>query len=463
MKCSCLRPCILVLFTLAMTGPVPTPAGAGASPVIQYTFHPCEIDSKHSSRIIALERVKRILASEMAENLEQGGRLRQLGVDKDGAAALLTLLVQVETVHEKWDGTVYTLTARPSGGTDDLLKVVRLVRQDWHIEQELVLSAKRAEVILQEIDEINREHREARVERPRMYRYYRSLEELEAVSAYARGLTSLAGGRLSDAVEILTEVINRAPGDARLYHYRGVAHARMGDEARALMDYDRAIALDRHYAAPHLGRGEVLHGQGRHEEALAEIQSAVSIDPNLAEAYLLRGIVHDIAGKNRHAIDDLTRAIALDPGLAIAYVHRGNAYSKRGYHRQAFGDFHRAISLDSRMWIAHFHAGELHQRRRSFSKARDEYSRVIEINDRCSLAYANRGRVHSILGEEEKALEDFARAIELDPSLAMAYFNRGLTHMKLGHMDQALDDQKVAARLGWKAAQDFLSAKGIKW
>jgi hypothetical protein len=33
----------------------------------------------------------------------------------------------------------------------------------------------------------------------------------------------------------------------------------------------------------------------------------------------------------------------------------------------------------------------------------------------------------------------------------------------VGHVDRALDDQKTAARLGWKAAQDFLSAKGIKW
>mgnify|MGYP005847288103 FL=1 len=154
--------------------------------------------------------------------------MSQLGMNKDEAAALPTLLVQAEGINEKRDGTVYTLTARPSGGTEDPPKVVRLVRDDRRIEQEPVLSAERAEVILQEINEIHREHREARVERPRMYRYYRSLEELEAVSACARGLTSLTGGRLSDAVEILAKSIDRAPGDARLYHCRGVAHAKMG-------------------------------------------------------------------------------------------------------------------------------------------------------------------------------------------------------------------------------------------
>ncbi len=80
-----------------------------------------------------------------------------------------------------------------------------------------------------------------------------------------------------------------------------------------------------------------------------------------------------------------------------------------------------------------------------------------------SLAYAKRGRARAKLGGDEKALVDYDRAIELDPRLAVAYFNRGLTHIKLGHMERALEDQKMAARLGWKAAQDFLSAKGIRW
>ena len=85
------------------------------------------------------------------------------------------------------------------------------------------------------------------------------------------------------------------------------------------MDCDRAIALDRHCAAFHLGRGEVLHGQGRHEEALAEIQSAVGIDPNLAKACLLRGTVHDIAGKNRHAIGVLPVAFLQYYGMIPAW------------------------------------------------------------------------------------------------------------------------------------------------
>jgi tetratricopeptide (TPR) repeat protein len=453
--------CLLIPVILAMTGPAP--AGPEAMGTIEYTFHPCEIDSKRSSRLIARERVKRILAADLAAQIEQEARLRDVRLTEGGVADLPTFLVQVEIADEKWDGTLYTLKARRAGGMDDLLQIMRILQEERHIEQELVSSGRRVDAILQEIDDINRELRETRVERPKMDRYYRSLEELEAANGYARGLILLACGRLPEALEALTESIERDHGKAGLFYYRGMTHAKMGDDTKALTDYDRAIGLDRCYAAPRLARGEILHAQGFHEEALVELQAAVNIDPKLTKAHLLRGIVYGLVGRNRQAIGSLTTTIALDPGLAIAYVHRGNAYSKMGYHRQAFSDYNRAISLDDRMWIAHFHLGALHQRRRSYSKARDEYGKVLELNDRCSLAYANRGRARAKLGEEEKALVDYDRAIELDPGLAVAYFNRGLTRMKLGHMERALEDQKMAARLGWKAAQDFLSAKGIRW
>jgi tetratricopeptide (TPR) repeat protein len=453
--------CIVMAIILAMSGPAP--ARAQASGTIAYTFYSCEIDSLRSSRLIAGEKAKRMLAADMAEKLEQEARLRDLRLTKDRAATLMTVLMQVETLEEKWDGTVYTVTAGAAGGTDGILQVMRLVQEDRHAEQELFLSGKRANAVLQEIEDINRELRETRVERAKMDRYYKSLDELEAVNGYTRGLVLLSGGRLGEAVEVLTESINRDPSGARLHHYRGEAYAKMGNQSRALADYDRAIALDQRYAAPHLGRGEIMFLQGHRDNALAELKSAIAIDPSFTEAYLFRGIVYGGMGNNKRAIDDFTTTIALDPHLAIAYVYRGNAYGKMGYHRQAFTDYNRAISLDDTLWAAHLHSGVLYEKKRSYSRAHDEYSRVIELNARCSIAYSNRGRVHLRLGENEKALEDYDRAIELDPTLAVAYFKRGLTHMKVGHVDRALNDQKMAARLGWKAAQDFLSAKGIKW
>ncbi len=397
---------IVVPLVLAMSAPVA--AGPEASETIEYTLHSCAVNSKESSRLIAVEHVKRTLAGVLAEKLEQDGRLKELGLSKDRARDLMTSLVQIETVEERWDGTGYTVAARAADGMDGILSRMLLVRKDRHVEEDLILACRRAGTVIQQIDDFSRGHRESVAERLEVDRYYQLLDELEALNGFRTGLILLAGGHFSEAAHVLTESIQRDPDGARLYHYRGVTHAKMGHQSEALMDYDRAIAFDRTFAPPHSGRAEILFAQGNRDEALAELRSAVAIDPGFTEAYFLMGIVYGDMGKNKRAIDNFTVAIGLAPDLAMAYAHRGNAFGKMGYHKLAFKDFNRALSLDGSLWIVHL-------------------------------------------------------AIDLDPKLAVAYFNRGLTHMTLGHVERAVADQRMAARLGWKAARNFLSAKGVKW
>ncbi|MHC1743412.1 MAG: tetratricopeptide repeat protein [Syntrophobacteraceae bacterium] len=452
---------IVVSLILAVSGPVI--AGSEANDATEYTFHPCAIDSKQSSRLIANEHVKRKLAKDLAEKLEREERLLAPGLTKTGATDLMTSVVRLDTTGERWDGTGYTVTARAAGGRDGILESLQLVRKDRHVEKDLIQASRRASTVLQQIDDFSRGHRESVPERLEIDRYHTLLDELEAINGYTRGLVLLVGGRFNEAAQVLTESIQRDSDGARLHHYRGVTHARMGHQAEALIDYERAIELDCNFASPHLGRAEILFAQGHRDNALADLRSAVAIDPNFTEAHFLMGVVYGDMGNNKRAIDSFTAAIALDTDLAMAYAHRGDTYGKMGYHKLAFKDFNRAISLDGSLWIVHLHSGVLHERRRSYARAHDEYSRVIKLNDRCAVAHAYRGRVRAKLGVQEMALEDFDRAIALDPKLAVAYFNRGLTHMKLGHVERALDDQRMAARLEWKAARDFLSAKGIRW
>lgn len=452
---------ILVLLILAMPGPVT--AGSVAGDVTEYTFHPCATVSRDSSRLIAGEHGKRKLAAALTEKLEREGRLRDLGLTTPSATDLITSLILVEIVREQWEGSSLTVTVRAAGGMDSILNSMRLARKDRHVEEDLILGSRRAGVLLQQIDDFGRSQRDTVGERLDLDQYSRYVDELVAINGYTRGLVLLVGGRFGEAANALTESIQRDPNAARPRHYRGVVHSKMGHHEEALDDYERALALDCRFAPPHWGRAEILSAQGHKDKALKELRSAVTVEPSFTEAYLLMGVIYEDMGNTKRAIDSYSAAIALDPDLAMAYAHRGNAYGKMGYHKLAFKDFNRAISLDGSLWVVHFHSGVLHERRRSYPKAHREYSRAIELNDRYAAAYANRGRVRAKLGEQELALEDFDKAIELDPQMAVAYFNRGLTHMRLGHVERALNDQRTAANLEWKAARDFLSARGIKW
>lgn len=59
--------------------------------------------------------------------------------------------------------------------------------------------------------------------------------------------------------------------------------------------------------------------------------------------------------------------------------------------------------------------------------------------------------------------KDYDKVIELNPKDANAYFNRGIAYQKLGSDNNMKQDAKIAARLGYKEAQDFLRSEGIEW
>jgi tetratricopeptide (TPR) repeat protein len=60
-------------------------------------------------------------------------------------------------------------------------------------------------------------------------------------------------------------------------------------------------------------------------------------------------------------------------------------------------------------------------------------------------------------------IRDVDRAIELNPKLAEAYAIRGAAYSKLDNYHQAINNYKIAAKLGYQPAQDFLRKQGINW
>lgn len=62
---------------------------------------------------------------------------------------------------------------------------------------------------------------------------------------------------------------------------------------------------------------------GDNDRALQNYDQAIALDPNYAIAYVNRAVVHAQQGNYDRAIRDLDQAIALDPNDGLAYVNRG--------------------------------------------------------------------------------------------------------------------------------------------
>ena len=84
----------------------------------------------------------------------------------------------------------------------------------------------------------------------------------------------------------------------------------------------RNIELDPNNALAYRNRGNSYNELGQNERAIEDYDKAIELDPNVAAAYNRRGISYSELGQNERAIEDYDKAIALDSNLAGAYRNR---------------------------------------------------------------------------------------------------------------------------------------------
>jgi tetratricopeptide (TPR) repeat protein len=115
----------------------------------------------------------------------------------------------------------------------------------------------------------------------------------------------------------------RGHRQAVAYYNRGVDYTGMGQRARAIADYSKAIRLDPKYAEPYNNRGYLYIETHSDRRARRDLNTAIRLDPRYQDAYVNRAKTYLGAGDGKHALADLNTAVRLDPRDWIAYYDRG--------------------------------------------------------------------------------------------------------------------------------------------
>jgi tetratricopeptide (TPR) repeat protein len=211
---------------------------------------------------------------------------------------------------------------------------------------------------------------------------------------------------------------------------KGYAASLSGNQTEAITDYGKAIELNPQFALAHNNRGAVYAKLGNHSQAIKDFDKAIQLGPKDAGSYHNRGNAYAELGNNNQAIKDYNKTIELSPRYANVYASRGVVYGRLGNHNQAIKD----------------------------------YDQALKLNPQDAVTYALRGAVYDKPNRYDQAVSDYSKAIDLSPQDARLYYMRGLLHYgNPGSSKQGIADWQVAARLGFKPAQDFLTRKGISW
>jgi tetratricopeptide (TPR) repeat protein len=401
----------------------------------EYTYQASEADSKISSRVIALEQVKRLLLEELGTYLESHTEIVNFQLEKDQITALTAGVVQTQIIKEKWDGERYWIQAKIEADAGKVAKDVDALRKDRDKSRDLEAVRKKADDLSREVEKLRKELELSKKDQTKVVRYDEAVKELSATDFVQRAYSLSLVKKYEEAINIFTKAIELNPKYAEAFAARGLAYSQLNNYKQAFDDLNIAIEQDPKNVEFYYARAAVYLKSGKHQRSIEDLGKVIELNPKLTvDAYSLRGIVYYDLGNYNQAIRDYSKAIELDPkdkqNDARVYIYRGLAYGKMGNYNQAMKDLNRAI----------------------------------ELNPKLIEAYLNRGDLYDLLvGNYKKAMKDYNRAIELDPKAAYAYYFRGNSYDRHGNKVRAIQDFKVAARLGHQEAQAFLKKEGIDW
>ncbi len=144
----------------------------------------------------------------------------------------------------------------------------------------------------------------------------------------AEAIDELQTGQHESAYEKCSRVIQVDPRNAGAYYIRGLIRGEIGDDLRAIQDYNQSLRLNSKDAA-------VWYARGNSKSRLSDY---------------------------RGAIDDFTQAVNIGGSYKdVCYMNRGNCYSALENFKSALLDYNQALILNpscadclqNRAWAKH--------------------------------------------------------------------------------------------------------------
>ncbi|OGP90242.1 MAG: hypothetical protein A2031_05275 [Deltaproteobacteria bacterium RBG_19FT_COMBO_43_11] len=209
----------------------------------EYTYQASELDSKVSSRAIAVEQVKRELLEELGTYVEATTVVQDYQIEKDEIKTLTAGVVQTKILDEKWDGKEFWLKAEVSADPDEVAASIEKLKNDQQLAQELAESQAEKEEALKEVERLKAELEQANADKEKLAQYNQAVNQLQAADSFEQGTAYTVAGDYEEAAKSYDRVIYYRPNDAKAYFLRSIVYIFLGNYQRATADIDRAMVL----------------------------------------------------------------------------------------------------------------------------------------------------------------------------------------------------------------------------
>lgn len=152
-------------------------------------------------------------------------------------------------------------------------------------------------------------------------------------------------GDYHEAIALLSQLIERHPGNAANYNNRGLIYFQYGDWEKALTDYNIAIALNPKLESAYNNRANYYAACGELEAAVNDYDEALDLNPTYTRAWINRGITLRDLGQYEEALDNFEIALLFEQYEGHIIAERGRTYHVWGDWNCAVADYRRALAL----------------------------------------------------------------------------------------------------------------------
>jgi len=256
----------------------------------------------------------------------------------------------------------------------------------------------------------------------------------------------------------------------RFYFVKAKALDAAGDRAAAMVNFQKAVALEPESEEFILAAVELYARQEKHAEAFELLKRARKLDPSSLK--ILRPFILEasFAGKSDEVVDaaeqleansdepqDLFVAASVmlknrrqDEAVPLlekylekfpedprAWVGVGVGYEDEKRFADAQKAFERALEVDPKFAEAEYQLGTLLSLSGNSAVAMEHFERAVQINPNHSQALGKLGNLYLQAGQLEKAREVLLKAESLDPNNGETEYGLALAYGKLGNREEA--------------------------
>lgn len=245
-------------------------------------------------------------------------------------------------------------------------------------------------------------------------------------------------GKLEECLELLKLAEKIEVTNPDLFLTKGAAYNLLGDVAKAISAYEKALVLNIDELDETLYNIGISFGQaGEIHLAISYLEKANKVNPKNEIVLYELGYYYDRDSQFEKSIENYNKYLDIDPFNHSVWYNLGITYNRMGMFEQAIQAYDYALVINEEFLHAHFNKANALANNNQFENAIVCYNEYLLLDKENDDAYCYLAECYLNSDRYNEALVNYQKAIRINEANASAWYGSGLIMWSEGQLTEA--------------------------